>query len=111
MVTAARTTQHRFLKAHVVKRILNDLIPRGQIFTITFIKENGELRMMNCRRGVSAHVQRIMTDEERSAGRPNRTTDVMRVFDLKENDYRSFHTGKVIIIKTSGILIQAAEED
>jgi len=106
----ATAVAHRFLRAAVVKKILRDLIPRHQIFTVTFIKENGDLRMMNCRRGVFTRV----TGSTNRASRPNTNRadrNVICVFDLKENDYRSFRADKVLIIKTSGVLIQAAEEE
>lgn len=99
------TAEHQFLKASVVNQVVTRLIPRGQIFTVTFVKDNGEVRVMNCRRGVYKN----LNDHERRERRSN--PSVLTVFDLKENAYRSFHVDKVLKIKARGMLIQVADEE
>ena len=54
----------------------------GQIFSVTFRKKNGEIRHMNCRRGVSKYVTGAgLKFNPESRG-------LVGVFDMQKHDYR-----------------------
>lgn len=96
-----KVTKPKYLKASVARRIIEELIPSSQIFTVTFDKKDGGgERVMNCRRGVSAHLV---------GGSPRRTrSNIINVFDLKLNDYRSFCLDAIKSIKAVGITVTAS---
>jgi len=98
--TAAKP-RTKYLKASVARRIIEELIPSSQIFTVTFDKKNGGgERVMNCRRGVSAHLSGTSTTP--------RAKHLITVFDLKLNDYRSFCLDAIKSIKAVGITFTAS---
>ena len=69
------------------------------IFSITFTKKDGSLRKMTARLGVKSHLRggtKKFSDEER---------DLITVFDMNNNGYRSFKTSNVINLKCNGITI------
>ena len=67
----------------------------GKIFTATFIKKDGNLRTMNCRRGVKKGVKGIGLSYVPSE------KQIAVVFDLQKNAFRSinFNTIKELAIK------------
>lgn len=97
----APTKKVKYLKASVARKIIETLIPSSQIFTVTFDKKNGGgERVMNCRRGVSAHLSGTSTTP--------RAKHLITVFDLKLNDYRSFCLDAIKSIKAVGITFTAS---
>lgn len=69
----------------------------GKIFTVTFIKRtNGERRVMNCRLGVKAYL---------AGGEPAYdfvAKNLLPVYDVKKNGYRSIPLDAVEGIKAEG---------
>jgi hypothetical protein len=79
-------------------------IPKGAIFTVTFIKKNGEVREMNCRKGV---VCGLVPNARPKAANPS---NIITVYDMKiaqtltENEpkgkaYRNINADTVMSIK------------
>ena len=69
------------------------LIPKNGIFTVVFIKANGEQREMTCRLGVKKHLKggtSTIKDHK----------NLVSVFDMKAGEYRCFDINKVVCIKT-----------
>lgn len=82
-------------------------VPKGAIFTVTFVKKNGEVREMNCRKGV---VCGLVPNARPKAPNPS---NIVTVYDMKiaqtltENDpkgkaYRNINTDTVLKIKAEG---------
>lgn len=68
----------------------------GKMFTVDFVKKNGELRKMNCRLGVHQYVKGIGLSfdcEEKG---------LMPVFDLKVNEYRMVNLKTVKGLRIGG---------
>ena len=91
----------KYLKASVARKIIEDIIPSSQIFTVTFDKKDGGgERVMNCRRGVTSYL---------AGGFPRATSsNTINVFDLKVNEYRSFCLDTIKSIKAIGITVTAS---
>lgn len=68
----------------------------GKIFTVTFIKKNGEERVMNCRRGVSSK-----TNGGGMAYHPD-DHGLITVFDMQAKDYRMVNLDTVTQLKIRG---------
>tara|TARA_Y100000310_G_scaffold56232_1_gene51625 strand:+ start:40109 stop:40396 length:288 start_codon:yes stop_codon:yes gene_type:complete len=76
--------------------ILNSII-NGQIFTVVFVKRgNGELREMNCRKGVKAH-----QSGGSLAYSPNEH-NLIPVFDMKANGYRMIPYEGIKVVRYGG---------
>lgn len=64
---------------------------KGRIFTVTFTKKDGTIRVMNCRMGVTKYLK---------GGK--RTTDpdkYLIVFDMQNNAYRAVNKETILSIK------------
>lgn len=62
---------------------------KGQIFAVHFIKKNGKLRKMNCRKGVRIGLKGVglkFDPEEKG---------LMVVYDLKKNAYRMINLNTI----------------
>jgi len=72
----------KYIKREQVSEVISN-IPNSAIFTIEFVKVNGELRKMNCRRGVKSYLtpnpvrQKPVMDEK-----------YVTVFDMHKKAYR-----------------------
>ncbi len=71
----------------VLKKIIGN-----QFFTATFIKKNGEIRIMNCRLGVKKHLKggELSYDAEK--------LNHLIVFDVVKKAYRSINLNTLISI-------------
>lgn len=97
----ARATKPKYIKASTARKIIENVIPDNQIFTVTFDKKDGGgERVMNCRRGVSTHLNGTSPRATRA--------NVITVFDLKLQDYRSFCLDAIKSIKAAGITVTAS---
>jgi len=72
-------------------------INSGRFFTVTFMKANGEIRVMNCRKGVKAFVN--------GNGKSFNDIDynLVTVWDAVKRAYRSFKWHKIININADGV--------
>lgn len=72
-------------------------VKNGRFFTLEFIKRTtGELRVMNCRLGVKAHVKgvgRTFDPKEK---------DLLGVFDLQKQGYRFINLRDPLVLKMDG---------
>lgn len=68
----------------------------GKIFSATFVKKNGEVRVMNCRRKVSKGVT--------GKGLAFKPSDkgLMVVFDMHKEDFRMINLNSLIEAKVGG---------
>ena len=79
-----------------------DSIKNGQIFTAIFIKKNGDIRIMNCRKGVAKHVKGgslAFNPEEKG---------LIGVYDLQSKGYRFINRKTLQGIKYQGIKYSVA---
>lgn len=75
-----------------VKTIINN-IPNNSFFTVEFFKRNGELRTMNCRKGVTKHLTPNPTRQK--AEMPD---NMVTVYDVQSKGYRHINTNTTIRI-------------
>jgi hypothetical protein len=69
---------------------------KGQIFSVTFRKKNGEIRDMNCRRGVSKYV----TGEGLKFNPASR--NLVNVFDMQKRAYRFININTLMQVRCNG---------
>ena len=63
----------------------------GKFFTCFFVKKDGTLRTMNCRKGVKIGVT--------GTGSKSTNDDQIRVYDVKNKAWRSFLKSRVVAIR------------
>lgn len=103
MNKTAETTLTREQLQELVKNIPFD---ESSVFTVEFVKRTtGELRVMNCRRGVKKHL----------TGRPNssgtlglgynaKSKNLLPVFDMQKREYRMINCETIRCLKYKGIV-------
>ena len=69
--------------------LIND--SKGRIFTATFVKENGDERVMNCRKGVQKGVK--------GTGTKGTTPGMITVYDMQEKGFRTLNLQTVKALK------------
>jgi hypothetical protein len=100
LVLTAIKTRRKYLKPAVARAFIESVIPRDQIFTVTFIrKSDGGERTMNCRRGVNTGL--VGTGRQANS-------NAITVFDLKIEAYRSFNLDRILSIKGAGATLTAS---
>lgn len=79
------------------------------IFTVTFVKKDGTLRVMNARLGVKKYIRG--GNEIANAKRKTTLTEnnMLSVYDIKEKDYRTINLNTVVSITARGITLQIGE--
>jgi hypothetical protein len=71
---------------------------KGRIFSATFVKKNGEIRVMTARTGVKKHLKGTgmkYNPEERN---------LIGVFDMTKRQYRTINIGTLLNVKIAGVL-------
>ena len=84
------------MDAKLIKQMIDQASADGKIFNVTFVKSDGSIREMNCRRGVKKHLTGGPTKYPVKHG-------AIGVYDIKAEDYRCFYPEKVLSIKGGGI--------
>ena len=99
--------EKKFLDKEKVKAAVE--AAQGKMFTVVFEKENGELRQMTCRQGVT---KKLKGGEATYNSNP----DNIGVYDLAAKDgegehgaYRCFNAGRVIEIRAGGEVVKAKD--
>lgn len=77
----------------------------GRIFSVEFVKKNGEERRMVCRFGVKAH---LVGEKEFGISRSQNMLrqGYLTVFDMHKVEYRSVNISTLKWIKVAGITIE-----
>ncbi len=75
----------------------------GKIFTVTFIKKNGETRTMNCRRGVQKYVTGVGMRYDPAEH------NLFVVFDMQKDAHRIINLETMLELKISGKQFQISE--
>lgn len=86
------------LNKSAAKLMINRL-PKGSIFSVSFIKADGSVRDMTCRQGVAKYVK--------GTGRENTDPNLIRVFEMNTDregasNYRCFKVDRLLQIRTGG---------
>jgi len=68
----------------------------GKIFTIEFVKKNGKIRKMNCRKGVHKGVKGT-----RRSGTGTWSSSI-KVFDMQKGQFRHINLSKAFWMKADG---------
>ena len=76
---------------------------KGRFFTIFFLKRNGELRKMTCRTGVRKCLKG--NDGVGALRAKSSNTNLVSVFEMQINGYRSFDLERVVSFKCGNIEI------
>ena len=95
-------TEQKVIQSKDLAEII-DTIKNGQIFTATFIKKNGDTRVMNCRKGVAKHVtggELAFNPKEKG---------LIGVYDLVKKGYRFINRETLTGIKYKGISHKVAK--
>jgi hypothetical protein len=85
-------TSIQTIKATDVPSMISS-IPNGAIFTATFIKKDGTIREMNCRKGVTKY---LVPNARPKAPNPK---NIITVFDMKNEAYRCINTNTLISLR------------
>jgi hypothetical protein len=71
---------------------------KGKIFSATFVKSNGDIRVMTARTGVKKNLKGVgmrYNPEERN---------LIGVFDMNKRQYRLINIGTLLNVKIAGVL-------
>ena len=72
----------------------------GKIFTVEFVKLNGEVRKMTCRLGVRKHLAGGELAFDAKA------KNLLPVFDMVKQEYRMINFDSIIYLKVDGELFE-----
>jgi hypothetical protein len=73
---------------------LKRFVSNGRIFSVTFIKKNGEERTMLARTGVTKHLK--------GGTRMNNNPDHLVVWSMRDNGYRTINLETITKLKANG---------
>lgn len=82
-------------KARIIKAVSNN----GKIFTVRFVKKDGQERVMNCRKGVVKHLTGTGKDYKQPP--PHLVT----VWDLQVKGYRKINLNTLLQVRGNGQVI------
>lgn len=71
---------------------------KGKFFTVSFIKKDGSLRIMNCRLGVTKHLKGGV-----STLNPDK---FLTVYDVQSKGYRAINFDTIISVTCGGITLE-----
>lgn len=92
-------SEMKFLPPTMVDAMLLEI--GKTMFTVTFAKQDGSTRVMNCRRGVKKHLK---GGESTIKHNP----DLIGVYEMN-NAYRCFDKNRVLDIKGAGMCLRTRE--
>ena len=81
----------------------------GKIFTVTFRKKDGTVRVMNCRNEVTKHLKDGPKGEIRTNTTELNNPNLKVVFDLKAKGYRTINYDTVTQLRADGVTYEIAE--
>ena len=76
---------------------LIDKMKNGRIFSVQFVKKDGTVRDMICRKGVRKGVKGTGAGYGEGSIKPLRT-----VFDMRKNGFRTIPTDRILRLKVGG---------
>ena len=79
-----------------LKAIISN-IDTTRMFSVTFVKKNGDLREMNCMLGVKKHLR----GGEQSYDPAEH--NLLTVFDVQKKDYRNINFAQLVKAKIDGV--------
>lgn len=68
---------------------------RDGVFTVVFEKVDGTERKMQCTLNAELMPAQLLTEQQNSAKIRNENDDLLSVWDVEKNGWRSFHISKV----------------
>ena len=68
---------------------------RDGVFTVVFEKVDGTERTMQCTLNTALMPPQLLTEEQNAAKVRTENSDVLSVWDMEKNGWRSFHVSKV----------------
>ena len=88
------------MKIELIKSLLKTT--NGRFFGVTFVKQDGTLRNMNARTGVSSHIKGT------GASRAGTNDKYLTVFDAQKRAYRTINLETVQSLKIDGVTFQVS---
>ena len=83
---------------------VKNFVGRNAVFTATFIKKDGSVRVMNCRLGVKKHLKggelKYNPIEK----------NLLTVFDMQKGEYRMINISTLVELKAHGEVLTFEEE-
>ena len=76
------------------KYMLKELLQNGTV-SIVFEKADGTIREMNCTLNPTEMPPQLLTEQQNAAKVRNENPDLLAVWDVDANGWRSFHVSKV----------------
>jgi hypothetical protein len=89
-------TTKMIISRHLLDSVMN--LQKGKIFTIEFTKKDGTYRKLNCRKGVTSHLQGGQSPL-RSGNYPH----LRIVFDMQKGEYRTVNLDTATKLQAGGI--------
>jgi len=83
--------------------IIKEFVGKNKIFTATFIKKDGSIRVMNCQLGVKKHLK----GGEQSFNPIEK--NLLTVFDMQKGEYRMINISTLQELKAHGEVIEFSE--
>lgn len=90
----------KYLKKELVQAFLK-CVPKTKFFSVSFVKRDGTIREMNCRRDVRKHLK---GGESTIKHKKN----LVSVWDTKAKEYRCFDMGRVLSLRGAGAELYSA---
>jgi hypothetical protein len=69
----------------------------GKFFTVSFVKKDGSLRVMNCRLGVKKHLKGGVSNLDAS--------QYLTVYDMQAEGYRAVNLATIVSVTVGGLTI------
>ena len=82
-----------------IAKSMIDSIDNGQFFGVTFVKADGSIREMNCRKGVKKYLK----GGEATYNGKNKNAGNIGVYDMVTGDYRCFNINRLQKLRVGGV--------
>jgi len=76
------------------KYMIKEMLQNG-VITVVFEKADGTIREMNCTLNKDEMPAQLLTEEQNAAKVRTENNDLLSVWDVDANGWRSFHVSKV----------------
>lgn len=84
---------------------IENLVRGGKIFSVTFVKKNGEERVMTARMGVSKGVSGVGMKYD-ARGR-----NLLPVYDMQKKGYRMINAETITSVRCQGVELKVTQDE
>lgn len=93
----------KFISAADAVNIINS--QGGKFHSVTFVKKNGDLRLMNCRKGVTKYLKGGTLKYNRA------DKGLIGTYDVRAKGYRSINVNTIVSIRANGMEYHVRNEE